>query len=409
MEQAYRRLIRELENHPLVKRIDDADYYAIKLTWESGVRERLVFNRYENNEFMRLRYLRSPVYRPHFLPKARWWDRLSNGKHIKPSFQENINLIENDPEDYPMLINWRWSDYLQGRFFERLILIHEILDYITKHGWTSIKYPESTLNEDLQSVFSQDLKNYRFKWRHAYRFFRFTGALRPGEKILKHFLPIGFYGKYQPSYLMSVCSRGGARRVYKAIRNVIATNNRLHRNTRWKKRYDINYDTILKFMNIRGYGGSYGRAYRKKFRHIGLYRRLIQDFELSGKSFFDIDPYMGEKSLAAFAQKCPYFFRPTPPFDTSFKPMADFLSAEFNCYDENARYDFTIYDNDLSINIDRFKAVMEELPHRVDMAIIFMNNEYMDEFVAKFPPDNGYHMRLGRFPPKNGKWLTYYF
>lgn len=394
----------------MVERIDEVTYYAIKLTWKSGVRERLVIYRFENFGYLNNKYLRSPIYRPHYMPKARWWDELSNGKTIKPSFLENINNIENDLDDYPMLINWKWNDYLEGKFYERLLMIHEILDYITKHGWTSIKYPEATLNEDLQRMISQNLKNYQYKHRQAYRLIRLTEN-RPGEKILKHFMPFGFYGKHQPSYLMSVCSKENARRVYKGIRNVILKNQRLKNKTKWKKRYDINYNTILQFMNIKKMHRS-SRAFKQKFRHIGLYRRLIKDFELNGKSFFDIDPNMGEKSLAAFAEECPYYFRPTPPFDTSFKPMAEFLNAEFNLYNKNDRYDFTIFDNDindLSINIERFEAAMEEFPDRVDMAIVLMSYEYMDDFIKKFPPDDGYNMKTNRLQIKNGKWLIYYY
>lgn len=396
-----------LKNHPLVRRIDEVTYYAIKLTWHSGVRERLVIRRYENDQFLRIRYLKSPVYRPHFMPKARWWDDLSNGRKIKPGFLEGINDIEHSPEDYPMLINWKWADYIKARFYEKLIFIHEVLDYITKHGWTSIKYPEATLSEDLQRLVSQNLKNYQFKRRQAYRFIRLSDN-RPGEKVLKHFMPYGYYGKYQPSYLMSVCSKSNAKRVYKGIRNVIRNNYRLDNNTKWKKRYDINYETILRFMNMKRVQ-SYGRAFKRKFRHTGLYRRLIQDFELGGQLFFDIDPNMGEKSLAAYIEGCPYFFRPTPPFDVSYQPLAEFLGAEFNQYERGMRYDFTIFDNDLVMNMDRFYAVMEELPNWVDMAIVFMDNEHMEEFTSKFPPDDGFYMKVCKNPAKNGKWLIFYF
>lgn len=377
------------------------------MTWKSGIRERLVLHRYENDEYLRLKYLRSPVYRPHFLPKALWWDELSDGIKINPTFLEDINTIENDPEDYPMLVNWRWKDYQNSKFFERLIMIHEIVEYVKKHGWSFIQYPITTLNEDLQSIFSDNIKNYKFKTKHVYRFVSFRGRNRPGLKILKHFMPFGFYGKYQPSYLMDIKSIPNTKRLYRAIRNVISNNYRLEKKSRYKKRYDINYDTILKFM--RNKAKNCTKVYKDKIRHVGLYRLLIKDFELSGKTFYDIDPYMGEKSLASFAENCPYYYRPTPPFDEYNDKLAQFLNFEFNISKDGHRHDFTIFDNDHRLDLETYEAVLEELPKKVDTALVFVPNPIIDEITKKYKPDNSYTMRVSKAPHLNGEWLLYNF
>lgn len=399
MEQAFRRLIKELKNHPSIKSVE-GNYYEIKIVWKSGIRERIIPARYENN-FKKDSYLRAVMYRPRFIrTNVQWWDQISTGNKINPHFLY-IDEIVDDTSKYANLIEWKWSDYFKAKFYERLLMHNDIIEYITEHGWQGCKYPEHVLRNSMQLMYDEKLSVYKSKRLKNYQITNYHGNERPGVMALKHFMPYGFYGFNDPSFRLTIKSYRDAKRVYKAINNIISHN--LVRVKKGRKQFiNFNYENILKYMKAKKSNPYY------KFRQIGLYRLLIQDFELSGQSFYDVDPIMGELALAAHAEGCPYYFRPTCPFDEYSDDMATFLSAEWHP-DNNERYDFTIFDNGFKYDKDTYDTVMELFSEKVDTAIIFVNNKNIDEFCTKYPPDEEYKMRLSKSPDINGKWLIFHF
>lgn len=400
MEQAYRRLIDNLSKHRLIEEIADYNYHEIKIVWKSGVRERIVLPRVETSPHRKLSFYKSKRYYPVFAPKAMWWEDLSNDYYPKHNYLENINDLEHNVDNHVQFINWKWSDYKKSRFFEKLITVHEILDVIIKNGWSKENYPIQSLHEDLNFVLNDDLSKYKLKKLDFYCLRMHAQMRRPGEKILKHFFPMGDYARKNPSHLFNCKNVDDIRRVYKAMRMLINRNYRQKNNP--KKLRDINYNNILKSMR---YNKIQVSIYRS--RQIGLYRRLIQDLGLNGKSFFDVDPLFGERALAAYVEECPYFYIPTCPFDICAPNLSKFINYDFNIADDR-RYDFSMYDNEL-YNKNIFEKVLNIMSEKVDVGLIYVKNLYYDDFAKNNKPDKYFHMKTSRMFQYCGRWLLYYF
>lgn len=400
MEQAYRRLIERLSKHELMQEVIDYNHHEIKILWKSGIKERLVLPRTETSPYRKSSFYRSKIYAPVFVPKAMWWEDLSNDYYSKHNYLENINDIEYNIENYKNFINWKWSDFIKSKFFERLITTHKILDFIIKNGWNQEKYPIKSLNEDLNLVLNDDLTKYKLKKIDFYALRYHKGGVRPGEKILRHFFPMGDYSRKNPSNLFNCKNIDDIRRVYKAIKILIHKNYRLK--DKPKKIIDINYRNLLKCMR---YNKTPVAVY--KHRQIGLYRRLMQDLDLNGKSFFDIDPSFGERALAAYVEDCPYFYNPTCPFDACASELSKFINYEFNIADDR-RYDFSIYDNEIYNKII-FENILNTMSEKVDVGLIYLKNLYYDDFIKTNKPDKYFNMKTSRMSQYCGKWLLYYF
>lgn len=400
MEQAYRKLIKELENHRLVESIDH-NYYEIKIKWKSGIKERLILNKSENKYYTK-KYLRSKVYRPWFVPKALWWEDISNGRMPKPNYLFGINDIEHDVSKYPNFINWNWSDIQKSYFFERLILVHEILDFIIKNGWKDYQFPENVLANDLNIIINEDLSSYKMKKINFYRLKRHPKGIRPGEKIIKHFLPYGDYGLDNPSYMFNCTKKSDIKRIYLAIR-LIFTRNQRAKQKGSKKRIDVNYQNIMRTMRCK-------RQSIKPhiIKQIGLYRRLIRDFNFVGKSFYDIDPMFGEKAIAAFSEDCHYYFNKTCPFDIRAPKLSKFLNYDFIEDDNKTRYDFSIYDSEYH-HEEVLDEIMKIMPTKVDYLLIYIKNMYYDDFIKKHKPIKYFNMKTSKLNKYCGKWLLFEF
>jgi len=399
MEQAYRKLIKELGNHRLVESVSH-NYYEIKVHWKSGIKERLVLNRPENNKYKRISYLKSPVYRPWFVPKATWWEQISNGFNPQPNYLNGVNDIEFDVSEYPFLINWNWSDVKKSYFFERLILVHEILDFIIDKQWKDIKYPTNFLVQDLESILKDDLSLYKMKSIDFYCLRRKKPS--PGSSLIKHFFPYGDYGYNNPSYLFKCDRFSNIKRIYLAIK-LIFKRNYASKKKGIKRSLDINYENILKTMK-----NNNGPAKPYKSKQIGMYRRIIKDLSLSGQSFFDIDPFLGERSLAAYAEQCPYFYNPTCPFDEYCHNLGEFLNFDFIEDDQIRRYDFSIYDSE-EYSEELFEEVYDIMSRRVDTGIIYIKNMHYDKFKDKHKPDEYFNMKTSRMFQHCGKWMVFRF
>lgn len=397
MEQALRRLKTKLEEHHLVQKVS-VNYFYFLVVWKSGIKERLIINRYENkNEAKRNYYLRSKI-RPHFMPPANWWEDISNNKQIKPEYLENVEYEENC-DDFSNLINWKWSDYTEARFYERLIQIHEILQYVLDNGWKKQKFPENTLIDSMQKVYLESLKPYTLSRKKGFKLRNYAGKEKPGEKILQHFMPYDYYGNDSSNFLMN--NKKNTRKIYLAIRNVINRNKILKKKGR-KTFLDFNYNNIFKCMRI---NKSQIRSY--KLRHIGLYRSIIKHFELNGMSYYDPDPFMGECYLASIVEGCPYYFNNTIPFDECSKNLSNFLKTEINI--NSTRCDFSIFDNSFKFNMTLFEEYFALMKENSDLSIIFINNENMQEWLLKHPnPHDKLEMKFCKNPALNGFYLSYY-
>lgn len=395
MEQATRKLIKELSNNPDIVELEN-NYYEIKIKWKTGIKEIIVLNKRHTKDI--LDYFRSKKYRPRFKPKARWWNELSTGNQISPHHRFINELIDN-VDHHPNLVEWKWSDYANSKFYERLLLFNDIIKFITENGWAGYDYPESVLNAALNKLYSVDVSKYKSKKSKHYFI---INRNRPWRMIIKHFMPYGHYGNYDPYYQFNIKSKPKAKRIYNSINNIIRRN-RKNIKKGFYKRYDFNYDNILKFMWIKN-----KKIKPYKFKQICLFKSLIRNFDLCGRSMYDIEPGLGDMLMAASTEKCPYYFRPSCPFDLHYKEMADYLVA--NCHEDvDGHYDFTIFDNWFKYDKKLYMTAMEIFKEKVDMAIVFVNNQFIDEFTEIYPPDHTEKMFLFQSELGDGKWLIYYF
>jgi len=404
MEQAYRRLREKLTNHPLVERVD-CNYYFFVVTWKSGIKERLVINNFDNDNKVKFKYyIKSPI-RPHFMPKAMWWEHLSNGYEPKPHYLENVEF-EDDTEKYSNLINWKWADYEKCGFYEKLLLIHEILQYIIEHEWKEQKFPENTLRHSLQMVYDESPKGFHFTRRRGLRIRSYRKlAERPASKLLEHFMPYGFYGRDDPYHFMSTKSIKQRRRIYLAIRNIIRKNRNLKSKGK-KQFFDFNYRNILKHMRNQDHSVKISPY---KMRQVGLLRSLIDQLDMQGKTFYDVDPMMGEMHIAAHTKECSYYYRESAPFDQGAKLLSQFIGSHCEIDNNNRRYDFGIYDGHLSPNYPKACYAFDVMKEKVDLAIIYVANEYMEQWREKYPGSHdSLEMKCSRDPNRCGRWLLYY-
>lgn len=402
MEQAYRRLLKTLEENPLVDRAKYTHCY-INIWWKSGIKERLIVHRYENNDFLLNRYRKSPVWRPVFLPQAMWWEDLSQNSVPILNYSDNVSELNDDVSKYSNLANWKWSDYEQCGAWERILLVHTVLQYVMDHGWKNQIFPEDTLNNSLQMVFNEKLNLYEAK--DGYKLRSFNGKERPGDKLIQHFMPCGHYGKNDPYYYLSTGSLPQKRRIYLAIRNIINRNKILKKKGR-KQFLDFNYDSIMKCMRKKR--TSY-KIIPYRLKQIGLYRTLIKRFDLNNQSFYDIDPLLGEKYLSCMVEQCPYYYRETAPFDDKCQKLAEFTSYDCTA-DTDGHYDFAIFDNGFVFDEDILEESWKIFENKVDMLIIFVQNPHMDIWLERHPdPIESISMKPSNRPDNIGKWLIYYF
>lgn len=401
MEQAYRRLKEELLKNPLVSKVD-ISYLYLTVTWKSGIKERLVIKRFLNSY---KGYIHSRLIRPQFMPSAMWWEDLSNGYKPKPHYLDDVEY-EDDIEQYSNLINWKWSDFKKAGFFERLITIHEILEYIIKNGWKEQKYPNSSLINSLQLVYNEKTKAFKMNNSIGYKLKSYRKlAERPAGKLLEHFMPYGFYGKDDPYYFMSAKTMKQRRRIYLAINNVIRRNKTLEKKGK-KQFFDFNYRNILKMMRIQHKSI---RVIPYSIRQINLYTTIIKDLGLDGQSFYDVDPALGELHIAAHATNCPYYYRESAPFDQGCKELSKFLKSHCEKDSDNMTYDFGIYDGNFLPNYDKTEHAFELLTKKTNIAILYVANKYFDKWVSEHKKhDDQYEMKVSRSYLMSGKLLIYY-
>jgi len=409
MEQAYKRLLEKLTNHPLVDQVS-YNYYYFTVIWKSGIKERLIKNKFDNKSKYRFRKYMKSYIRPHFMPRAMWWEHLSNGHQPKPHYLENVEF-EDDVDKYSNLINFKWSDYEKCGFYERLILIHTILQYVSDHGWKEQQYPENTLRKSLQLAYDESQESFKLKSRKGLMCRIYPKITeKPAEKLLKHFMPYGFYGKHDPYYFMETKSKKQRKRVYLAIINVIRNNKKL-KSKRRKKLYDFNYDSILKHMRIQR---SPIKVAPYKIKQVGLLKTLIEWLDMEGKTIYDVYPMMGEMHIAAHIKECPYYYRESAPFDQGAEELSKFIGSHCKADDGKMRYDFGIcdfgiYEGHSPTIYDKLCCAFEIMKIKVDLAVIFIPYKDMNQWREKHPESHdSIYTKCSKAPHFCGEWLLYY-
>jgi hypothetical protein len=279
-----------------------------------------------------------------------------------------------------------------------------VLQYIIDNKWQDLQYPEHTLNNSLGLLLDEDLDKYKHQSRLQVR--SFYGKERPGAKLLEHFMPYGCYGRDDPYFLFKTENIKDIKRIYLAIRNVISKNKRSISKGR-KKMLDFNYFTIMGSITKIGTTFSH-KTSPYRFRQIGLYRTIIRHFELSEKSFYDIDAIMGEKAVACFLENCPYIYRPVCPFDECGPRLMEFLNADY-CEDDGTHHDFSILDRGFRYDEDYYEECFELLSKKVDTLIVFVPDDAMEQFQNNHKPDESIQIKYSGRPLKTGRLLVYNF
>lgn len=392
MELPYRVLRQKLSEHPLVSKVT-SNYFNIMVTWKSGIKEKWAINRKERMG----RSIYKSSIAPIVIPISKWWEDLSNDKKLVKSYKFGINELEHDVTKYPNFTRWSWSEFVKLGFYEQRIFVHEFLQFVLDNGWNNNQYSENVLNHSLQLVFDEQLKTYSYGrgWKLGRRY----AKEKPGHRLIDHYIPLDRYGKHSYSGFLDRRTKFHVTLLYRGIVNLIRYNRSLIKKGEKPKYLYFDYDSLL--ANLRFHRE---KAMVAKIRPISLYRSIIKEFGMSGKSMYDFDPLYGEKSIAAFAEECPYYYRPTCPFDMGANGLAKFLGTSF-AEDHGGRYDFTIIDFNFKFKPDLFKIVMETVYPKVDSMIMFVDNFNIEEIIAKYKPRKSIPMRVSRFNMINGAFL----
>lgn len=386
---------------PRIKKVK-SDYNGFIVYWNNHIKEKIqIARRYYGKK------IRSK--KKHFLlvvPEVWWWDKLSNDKIVARHFKYNINELElNNSDEYFNLSKWSYQDFETLKFYDKLMFMHGLLDFIVEHGWKPFKYPDEVLRENYQNILNEGTNSHRR--RNGYRLAKyfFKNKDRPGDLILEHFMPNGHYNLSNNKFIYNFKHKNTICRWYKAIRRIIRKN-------KWFKKEEINktidfdYKTLIKAIKVSDRRQKFFKSF--KFRPIALYRVIIKDLGLSGKTFFDFEPRYGEKFLAAVVEECPYYFRPTCPFDTYYKDVAKFIEYDdISEEDKSIRYDFSIIDFDFKFNKSVFDYYMKNYFNKIDVNVIFVSNPYVEEIMKKYPPTKKIPMRICHFEPLNGYFFIY--
>lgn len=379
MEQAYRALKKLLEQDPRVKKVS-FNYYGLKVIWNNHLRDIIHINRKQFGKPIRAK-------KKHFLwtvPDVRWIDDIYDNKTVPRHFRYNFNELETKDDEYFNLSRWSYENYSGLKFLDRYLFVHGLLDYIVEHGWQLFKYPDEVLRENYQSIIDEGTNSHRKRIGYRLAKYLYKNKDRPGDLILENFMPSGHYNTSSVKLIFNFKHKYTICKWYKAIFKIIRKNRSLKKNG-INKVVDFDYKTMIKSIKVSKFRDKHFKSY--SFRPVNLYRAIIYDLGLSGKTFFDFEPRYGEKFLAAAVEECPYYFRPTCPFDTYYKDVANFIeNTNISKYDESIRYDFSIVDFDFKFNMSVFEHYMENYFKKVDTNIIFVSNAYIDDISKKYPP-----------------------
>jgi hypothetical protein len=297
-------------------------------------------------------------------PDVKWWDQLYDGKILAKYYEYPVSELEFNNDDYFALYKWSFKEFNKLKFFDKYNFIHELYNFVKKHAYKVFKYPDDVLRFDFQLAVEDNIKLLA---HDGYIFPRYKNH---GNLLFKNFFP---YQAYNFSG-MALNNRNNFNfLLLKAIYRIIDNN----------IQKDFNYELIMDSLAKLKY--SHGKLH--VFRPTCLYRAIINDLDLNGKSFFDFDPRCGEKFLASVIQGCQYYFRPTYPFDLYYKKFADFLNYEdISEYNESTRYDFSIVDFDFKFSMSKFEYYMNNHFKNIDTNIIYVNHKFVNIVEKKYPP-----------------------
>ena len=391
-----------MEDSGLVKKVI-LHYKFIKVYWNSGIREKYWIRRYI------IGFISAwTPFKNRFLPEVKWWNELSNG-HVMPKtylYGHNDSLIKGD--DIEPYAKWSWNDYYKSGMYERIMFVHNFLDYLMKHRWVPPKYTDDFLRTEYQRMINHGITAHKHDKTHYSVGAHYGKKGKPEDAIIRHFMPWDIMGKYI-LYRMYNKSRMRSK-FYKAIYSIINSNWAKWRIKKRKIKKRVKY-TDFSIMSIMKFTKPPRSSRRRmdfyKIKPVSLYRLIMRDNGFGGKSFYDFDPWLGEKSLAASLEGCKCYYRPTCPFDVCQKPMADFLNMEFHEDDGLQKYGFTIIDNNFASDNNDYLTmhILNEVKKRVEVLILYIRNnryKYIMEFCKPYKVMN---VRLSQYQRSNGKFL----
>ena len=336
---------------------------------------------------------------------VRWWDQLCENKVVPRYLKYNINEIDLNDNEYFNLSKWSYEDFSKLKFFDRYMFVHDLLDFIMEHGWKPFKYPDEILIKNYKDVVDENIKSHKRLTGYRLAKNTFKNKDRPGDLILEHFMPNGYYNLSSTKLIFNFKHKYTIHKWYRAILRIIYKNRRMKKAGSTRV-IDFDYKTIIKSIKVSDYKDKHFKIC--KFRPVSLYRALISDLGLSGKTFFDFEPRYGEKFLAAAVEECQYYFRPTCPFDTYYKDVAKFIGYDgISEFDESIRYDFSIVDFDFKFNKSVFDHYMKNYFKLVDTNVIFVSAPFADDISKLYPPSKKIPMIVSNFPGLNGYWFVY--
>ncbi len=399
MEQAYRALKKSLDLNNRVKK-SNINYYGFKVIWNNFIKDTISINRKLYGKGLQFK-------KKHFLwiaPDVRWFDELSENKSVPRFNKYGINEIESDDE-YFNLSKWSYDDYAKLKFFDRYLFVHSLLDFIVEHGWKPFKYPNEVLIKNYHDVLNENINSHRRANGYRLQKSTFRNTDRPGDLILEHFMPNGYYNLSSTKLIFNFKHKYTIHKWYRAILRILRQNKRFKKDG-IRKTIDLDYKNIIKAIKVSNYKQSFFKLC--KFRPTCLYRLIIKDLGLSGKTFFDFEPRYGEKFLAAAAEECSYRFRPTCPFDTYYKEISKFIDYDnIGEYNDNDQYDFAIVDFDFKFTRQMFDYYMKNHFKKVDVNIIFVSNPFVESIEQEFKPSRKIPMITSQFPGLNGYLFVY--
>jgi hypothetical protein len=366
----------------------------IKVYWKTGITERWFIPR--------VRPWYNTTQELWVIPKARWFDELSNGYKVPKIYMYNLNEIEHKKEDIEFSACWMWEDYKKAGFYEKMMFINEV----TKHFMTckiGYKYPKDVLYQDYQDMINEKEESYYFKGMYRFSKKHRYAVHKPGQLLFENFLPTLYYGKDNLINLLDWTYKFNATRFYRAIRGIIRHNKKVEKKIKSNNRttLDFSFRNISKFMCMK----MKKRVRPFKWRPVPMYRHIIRKLRYNGLSIYDYEPRYGEKAMAAANEGCEYYYNQTMPFDEYADELADFLGCKFYV-DEGYNYDIAIVDFNYFIEeYEEIQYYMDNYREKTDRLLIYVPNKFIDRFRDEHGGQDWEKVRFCKYEPENGRWV----
>lgn len=343
-----------MRGHPLVRKVI-YKYDYLNVYYKSGIIEKWILNRLVSRKI----WVKSRIYNKIFeLKRARWIDDVYDGDTVNMTYLYRLNNIEYRSEDISNYANWSFRKFKKLKQVDRKLFIHEMMDYFAKYKYNSWqKLPDNILGRDIEYLFNIDPKCHHHK--DGINIFKLRRLVDFGTIFIKNFIPTHLYCKL--NIYLSMKSRLYYIYLYNTINNLIESN-KTDPVTK-----DFNVDNLTLFYKTKN-----GEVPLWKILPITYYRAIIDKYDLTGRSFLDIDPQFGEKSIASVMCDCDHYYVEVCPFDLAADGIANFFNKRFIPDDGVMRYDFSIVDFGLKFDMRYFEHIIRNYRHRVDILFILV-------------------------------------